>query len=245
MKNIHVLPTEKPSIICKLDNVIVLSKVGTITNNIKSLLICQNIYITDDSEIKEGDWYITSDNKILKCSKVLMQLIYSENDYGRNPNGCKKIILTTDQDLIKDGVQAIDDKFLEWFVKNPSCEFIFCTKTSKVIDLYAENEKDKWEVKYELIIPKEEPKQETLEEAKADYFVDFAISNKDVCGYSFGVGWDKAIKWAEQNSDKKYSEEDMREAFKQGHKSAQAMGSYNSITEQEDFDKFIKQFKNK
>jgi hypothetical protein len=34
----------------------------------------------------------------------------------------KKIILTTDQDLIKDGVQAIDDEFLEWFVKNPSCE---------------------------------------------------------------------------------------------------------------------------
>jgi hypothetical protein len=33
-----------------------------------------------------------------------------------------KIILTTDQDLIKDGVQAIDDEFLEWFVKNPSCE---------------------------------------------------------------------------------------------------------------------------
>jgi hypothetical protein len=33
-----------------------------------------------------------------------------------------KIILTTDQDLIKDGVQAIDDEFLEWFVNNTSCE---------------------------------------------------------------------------------------------------------------------------
>ena len=28
---------------------------------------------------------------------------------------CKKIILTTDTDLIADGVQAIDDNFLEWF----------------------------------------------------------------------------------------------------------------------------------
>ena len=36
----------------------------------------------------------------------------------------KKIIITTDQDLIKDGVQAIDDEFLEWFVKNPSCESV-------------------------------------------------------------------------------------------------------------------------
>jgi hypothetical protein len=35
-----------------------------------------------------------------------------------------KIILTTDQELIKDGVQVIDDEFLKWFVKNPSCEDI-------------------------------------------------------------------------------------------------------------------------
>jgi hypothetical protein len=41
----------------------------------------------------------------------------------------KKIILTTDQDLIKDGVQSIDDEFLEWFVKNPSCEEVEIEKT--------------------------------------------------------------------------------------------------------------------
>ena len=34
------------------------------------------------------------------------------------------IILTTDQDLIADGIQSIDDEFLEWFVKNPSCEYV-------------------------------------------------------------------------------------------------------------------------
>jgi hypothetical protein len=32
--------------------------------------------------------------------------------------------LTTNQDLINDGVQPIEDDFLEWFVKNPSCEFV-------------------------------------------------------------------------------------------------------------------------
>jgi hypothetical protein len=48
----------------------------------------------------------------------------NDNDISRYTfkNRFKKIILTTDQDLIKDGVQAIDDKFLEWFVNNPSCE---------------------------------------------------------------------------------------------------------------------------
>ncbi len=40
-----------------------------------------------------------------------------------------KIILTTNNLLIKDGVQAIGDEFLEWFVKNPSCEFVNVEKT--------------------------------------------------------------------------------------------------------------------
>jgi hypothetical protein len=37
-------------------------------------------------------------------------------------NYYRKVVLTTDQKLIKDGVQAIDDEFLDWLVKNPSCE---------------------------------------------------------------------------------------------------------------------------
>jgi hypothetical protein len=62
----------------------------------------------------------------------------------------KKIILTTDQDLIKDGVQAIDVEFLEWFVKNPSCE-------SVKVEGHIYKGQD--ETEYKIIIPKEEPKQ--------------------------------------------------------------------------------------
>jgi hypothetical protein len=76
--------------------------------------INNTIYITSDEEIKEGDWAIN-----LKSSSVYSIFILNEI-----VNYEKKIILTTDQDLIKDGVQAIDDEFLKWFVKNPSCEFV-------------------------------------------------------------------------------------------------------------------------
>jgi hypothetical protein len=77
----------------------------------------------------------------------------------------KKIILTTDPQLIADGVQAIDDEFLEWFVKNPDCESI-----GFVVENYKE---DEWvdddfggEIytfeyeRYKIIIPQEEPKFE-------------------------------------------------------------------------------------
>ena len=65
--------------------------------------------------------------------------------------GYKKIILTTDQSL--DGVQAIDDEFLEWFVKNPSCEGV------EVADLWKDGNPST-HFSYQIIIPQEEPKQE-------------------------------------------------------------------------------------
>ena len=71
--------------------------------------------------------------------------------------GVAKIIITDNQDLIKDGVQAIDDEFLEWFVKNPSCDKV------EVVDDWNSPRIDAYE--YKIIIPKEEPEQETLEEA--------------------------------------------------------------------------------
>jgi hypothetical protein len=71
---------------------------------------------------------------------------------------CKKIILTTDQDLIKDGIQAIDDEFLEWFVKNPSCESVEVTYDKDIYPYGVETAKGYgW---YKIIIPQEEPKQE-------------------------------------------------------------------------------------
>jgi hypothetical protein len=95
MKNIHVLPTGE--------------KFAGIS--------AKNIYITSDEEIKEGDWYYYENGDLKGIDKVVN---------GQRPKTMilKKIILTTDQDLIKDGVQAIDDEFLEFFVKNPSCEYV-------------------------------------------------------------------------------------------------------------------------
>jgi hypothetical protein len=111
MKNIHILPTDTPSrlFLNKVNNKLLLDS-DTYCDLIRMLPSSnyQNIYITSDEEIKEGDW--------IKWGEA----IYKANKKYIPP--FKKIILTTDQDLIKDGVQAIDDEFLEWLVKNPTCE---------------------------------------------------------------------------------------------------------------------------
>jgi|LakMenE18May11ns_1017448.scaffolds.fasta_scaffold9861931_2 hypothetical protein len=131
MKNIHILPTDKPSKLQKTkhDNFFLSFRVDLFTD-----CTSQHIYVTSDDKIKEGDFFyvktpnIHGGNIVTKCLN-LGKGCWSEHiltdtidEKGYHPSHCKKIILTTDQDLIKDGVQAIDDTFLKWFVNNPSCE---------------------------------------------------------------------------------------------------------------------------
>jgi hypothetical protein len=110
----------------------------------------QHIYITSDEEIKEDDWGLSKLNEV-----ILFGRSYNEKFY-------KKIILTTDQDLIEDGVQSIDDEFLEWFVKNPSCEYVE-VNDSKVVKEHIFDGSNDGEIVWEkkIIIPQEEPKQKT------------------------------------------------------------------------------------
>jgi hypothetical protein len=128
-----------------------------------------NLYITNEEKPKEGDYVITPTNDIIQWAKVFQ------------PIG-KKIILTTDQNLIKNGLQAIDNKFLEWFVKNPSCE---------EVKVEGHIYKGQDETEYKITIPKEEvliqssidgeviwtTAKETLEEA----------ANREVEIQGFGV----------------------------------------------------------
>ena len=159
MKNIHVLPTEKPSILyAKDDNYKLANSTMAMDWYISSAgYKPYNIYITSDEEIKDGDWMIRGNEQ---PTLVTPNFFW---DFGVR---YYKIILTTDQDLIKDGVQAIDDEFLEWFVKNPSCEFVK-TKYIKTPDAVF-RDRDVPYGYYQIIIPKEEQKQALIDMMKSD-----------------------------------------------------------------------------
>lgn len=131
-KNIHILFTDKPSKIAYYQestsyNKPVLQLVSITSSDYKY----QNIYITNDKEIKKRNWVLNiEENSIFKPSNdEIYDIKNSESKYYEY---CKKVILTTDPELIKDGVQSIDDDFLEWFVKNPSCERVEIVKDKKL-----------------------------------------------------------------------------------------------------------------
>jgi hypothetical protein len=162
MKNIHVLPTDKPSKFIystKYNKFMFCYEAPFFLDDTQAEH--KGIYITSDEEIKEGDWVLnTNTNSIAKYTG------HGSMDWW------VKIILTTDTELIKDGVQAIDDEFLEWFVKNPSCESV-----EVEVDLSKHNGQFQTKYGWKIIIPQEEPKQETLEEVYLRNIQEYAEQN--------------------------------------------------------------------
>jgi hypothetical protein len=171
-----------------------------------------NLFITSDEEIKEGDWVITYNGLL---AKVITEITWHFMN-------SKKVILTTDQYLINDGVQAIQDDFLEWFVNNPKCEEVEVEKGGILYDY-----------KYKIIIPKQEI---TLEEA-----MDKNGYHDEVNDTMWREGVKFGAKWEQEQDKNKYSEEDVREAFRQGMDNmdySEMYGWSSKLTEQEWFEQF-------
>jgi hypothetical protein len=222
MKNIHILPTDQPSRLW----------IGAITGKLildkePNTLHSQHIYITSDEDLILGGFHFNSkygdepqktDQRDIDSRKY-----WEEEDYD-----ISKIILTTDVKLIADGIQRINNDFLEWFVKNPTCEFIE-TKYIKTPDPIL-REHDVPYGYYKILIPQEElkknfteewkkledaklckplkswdePKQSTLEEAAKEYMKGWGgITNSE---NSFIAG----AKW---QAERMYSEEEVRKAI--------------------------------
>jgi hypothetical protein len=266
MKNIHVLPTDKPSRLV-LDTVNKNLFLTTTKDFGTKIMQFQNIYITSDEEIKKGDWCINLNSPYAhkELCKIDNQLEL-ERYVKKTSNNCKKIILTTDQDLIKDGVQAIDDEFLEWFVKNPSYESVEVKKR------YSDFTVDPF-VGYKIIIPQEDPfeksklalrayllankekvtndlqemrekssvdRNETVEEAAETWVFETNghkwSNNDDTAGDNYG----SFMAGAEWQSERGYSEEEVekmvRAAYTFGEKEFKYFGA---------FKEWFKQFKKK
>jgi len=183
MKNIHTLPTDKPSILyAKDDNYKLANNTMAMDWYISSAgYKPHNIYITSNEEIKEGDWFISG--------SLLWKV--NQNIHLINPKKDKKIILTTDPDLIADGVQVINDEFLEWFVKNPSCEFVEVYNIKSIGYPYDE---------YSIIVPEEEPEEEVAETLE-DFIKRESKSGNESVGIVKGVKWQAKRMYSEITDD--------------------------------------------
>jgi hypothetical protein len=236
MKNIFLIPTPKESRLWRdLDsNKLRFENISKPNSNECTKCSNEYVYITSDSKFVR-DEYITDGIEVIKATPKLVdaQGLVDRRDW-------KKIIITTDPELIKDGVHPIGEEFLKWFVENPTCikvEVVYglfnpMGRQVDPNDLGQNHSKCVW--KYKIITTKEEPKlqckdcndnltdctciedtvdmkQETLEEA-ADRYFPFA---EKIGGETYTAfrGFMTGTKWQQERS---YSEEDMKSSFQVG-----------------------------
>jgi hypothetical protein len=259
MKNIHIFPTSNPSRLFEIlkfnfvfDNQNKYSEEYKKIHKYKN----QNIYITSDEKPKQGEWSLYQ-NKIHKCIEDILG------------DEFKKIILTTDQDLIKDGVQSIDDDFLEWFVNNSSCEYVELVNYNPFSDNIFSTiiPKEDWllnnpqckqiescskSLSKKCICPKEEPKQEHNKYLSCCRSKEECHCGKNRKQETLGdfikresksgnesVGMVKGAKWQQEQDKNKYSEEEAKTIWRAGQEYWKTSGE--SIT----FEELIEQFKKK
>ena len=110
MKNLHILPTDKPSRLSFDfdDNKYLLTNDLVLFDN-QNLLENRNIYITSDDEIKENNTHFYN------LYSGQLHISGNHTDYiAINKNGCKKIIATTDVSL---GLPQPSDSFIKKYIE--------------------------------------------------------------------------------------------------------------------------------
>jgi hypothetical protein len=198
MKNVHVIPTDKPSrlwINNLLQGKLELSNDALVGSN-----TAQHIYITNSEKPKSGDYAINVDNELVQLNQSTC-IFYDS-----------KVVLCSDSDLIKDGVQSINDDFLQWFVKNPSCEYV---EVKVEFIQTPDNLKDGFY--YKIIIPQEEPNKLNLD--KLESKLDKALKNETK---------ESLTEWLESKRNKK---ETLEEASERCFKEMQALNPKGGLKE--------------
>lgn len=186
MKNVFLLQTDKPSRLQLQIN----GKLHLENGQSIALKSFQNLYITSDEKIEVGDWFYNPKlpNHIFEANPHNTKHL-SDIDY------IKKIVLTTDPNLVEDGIQEVSDELIEWLIDNP-CEYV------KISTHQVSND----EIFYTVMIPENScdncnndvccciAKEETLESAAKEYVDERAFKD--------GAKW---------QAKRMYSEEDMFE----------------------------------
>ena len=108
----------------------------------------RNLYITINGSFSR-DEYVTDGTEVIKATSKLV------NEQGfSDRRDWKKIVLTTDPDLIAERVKSAGDEFLDWFVKNPTCETVVVRQRPKVSAIVKGKGIGYFANGYDIIIPK-------------------------------------------------------------------------------------------
>ena len=238
----------------------------------------KNLYkIEDELYIVDNTKDVNKDTKTCWCMDISCNelVLYQGVFHSYHYKHYKKIIMTTDKSInvlcscSKDcgakesDIQSIDDEFLEWFVKNPSCEVVEVEESTLLNTSRTYLNIDK----YKLIIPKEEPKPHSfceipekkctmnycdengcmnrkriLVEPKHETVEEAAEINCESITHPYcdreKAMFIKGAKWQQEQDKNKYSEEEVFKLLKEFNKQKLKLG--NNFNVKEWFEQFKK-----
>jgi hypothetical protein len=197
MKNIFLLPTDKPSYLFIIDKskmfvpeapYLSYSTVGGRVHKTEGSDIYRPhfIYITNAEKFKKDEW-VTDGIEVIKASSKVVdaQGLVNRRDW-------RKVALTNDTSLIEDGVQQVSSSFLSFYAENP----VDYVRVEKWLD-------DEGKKFYSLNFPPKEIKTE--EKCKGSFKDCFKTLNECTCGNIID-------NWLEKNGNPEISKQVEREA---------------------------------
>lgn len=129
MKNMHLFPTDLPSRLYEFGGQFHLHETP------QENFISYNIYVSTNEPVQTGDWGYLYDADVV-------------TKYTGTPVGhTYKVVFSNDSKLIEDGVQALPEEFLQWFIKNQSIDRVKVTQENICARCHSNDTDDCWSAK--------------------------------------------------------------------------------------------------
>lgn len=206
MQNIFITETDNPGFpIFSIDGVF--GFIPKTEDHLNSGLKYHNVYITSDEPIEDGDYGV--ETNLLKSGYSPKQYIFKmdpeqraamESLGGQKSCGVLKIVLSTDDELIQDGVQEAHQKFIDWIVKNPGAKTIGVFKKETPVWAIKRGRNQRFRGKnngYRVRIPREIEAESIWNPKRSEAIKNLISENKRTNGsenvISNGISLDKLL----------------------------------------------------
>ncbi len=204
MKRIVLLPTENPSVIYKrndlntyhLGDCVKCDPTDTLRTNYHMYII------SDDDNLELGGYQFNSKYGD-ELQKTNQRDIDSRKYWEADDYYISKILLTTDLELVKDGIQEVPESFLNWFLENPSCEHVELKQEKLHPGEVMDDSYPKDFLDYQIVLPEGESLIDAANEyAKNDYTKSYDFSSDTLIeAFTEGANW---------QSHRMYSKEELK-----------------------------------
>lgn len=135
MKNIYLIPTKSKSILHFDHTGLFPSKNYQLSTDINSVVEGYDLHIISEDKVNPGDYFIvelfkidgSSDGYHLeKCIDIKDDVWVNSYDITktRHIDNCKKVVISTNEEVTNDRIQRLDHHLLEFFCINPNTEYV-------------------------------------------------------------------------------------------------------------------------